>query len=68
MASSSHISTSGGLLNKAFIDNARELGTPQRGFEPHSFALPWSAPPRSPAALSGRLEGVFIEDQGDCTL
>jgi hypothetical protein len=46
-----HITTSGGLISAAFIENIRELGTRQRGIEPESFALPWSPAPKSPAAL-----------------
>jgi hypothetical protein len=46
-----HITTSGGLISAVFIDNIRELDTRQPGTEPESFALPWADPPRSPAAL-----------------
>jgi hypothetical protein len=46
-----HITTSGGLISAAFIDNIRELDSRQRGTEPASFALPWADPPKSPAAL-----------------
>lgn len=46
-----HITTSGGLISTAFIENIRELGTRQRGIEPESFALPWSPAPKSPRAL-----------------
>jgi hypothetical protein len=51
MTQSIHISTSGGLISAAFIENIRELGTRQRGIEPESFALPWQDAPKSPAAL-----------------
>jgi hypothetical protein len=44
-----HITTSGGLISDAFIENIRELGSRQRGVEPTSFALPWLEAPRSPA-------------------
>lgn len=55
----SHITTSGGLISAAFIENVRQPGSRQRGVEPESFALvsatlttrPWAAPPRTPAAL-----------------
>lgn len=46
-----HITTSGGLISAAFVENVRELDTRQRGTEPESFALPWNPGPRSPAAL-----------------
>lgn len=45
------ITTSGGLISTAFIENIRELGTRQRGIEPKSFALPSSPAPKSPRAL-----------------
>ena len=51
MATSTHITTSGGLISTAFIENIRELGTRQRGIEPESFKLPWSEAPKKPAAL-----------------
>ena len=44
-----HITPSGGLISAAFIGTIRELDSRQRGTEPESFALPWAAPPRSPA-------------------
>jgi len=46
-----HITTSGGLISAAFVENVREPGSRQRGVEPESFALPWAEPPKSPAAL-----------------
>jgi hypothetical protein len=63
MATLTHITTSGGLISAAFLDNIREPGSRQRGVEPASFALPatagsprsgaeWGSPaPKSPAAL-----------------
>ena len=51
MASSTHITSSGGLISAAFIENIREPGSRQRGVEPESFALSWSASPSSPTAL-----------------
>ncbi len=51
MNTQSHIDPSGGLMSAAFIENVREPGSRQRGVEPESFALPWSEPPKSPAAL-----------------
>jgi hypothetical protein len=47
----SHITTSGGLISAAFIENVRQPGSRQRGIEPASFALPWAEPPKTPAAL-----------------
>jgi hypothetical protein len=51
MTTPSHITTSGGLISAAFIENIREPSSRQRGVEPDSFALPWSVAPKSPAAL-----------------
>lgn len=51
MTQSTHVTTSGGLISAAFIENIRELGARQRGIEPESFALPWQDAPKSPAAL-----------------
>jgi len=49
--STTHITTSGGLISAAFIENIREPGSRQRGVAPASFALPWSPAPKRPAAL-----------------
>jgi len=46
-----HITASGGLLTASFLENIRQLNTRQRGTEPESFALPWSAAPAGPAAV-----------------
>ena len=59
MTTPTHITTSGGLISAAFIDNIREPSSRQRGVEPASFALgsaalttrPWAEAPKSPAAL-----------------
>ena len=51
MPTPTHITTSGGLISAAFIENVREPGSRQRGVKPASFALPWAEPPKSPAAL-----------------
>ena len=51
MSNSTHISTSGGLISAAFIENVREPGSRQSGVEPASFALPWADPPKNPAAM-----------------
>jgi len=49
--SPTHITTSGGLISAAFIENVREPGSRQRGVEPASFALSWSSAPKNPSAL-----------------
>jgi len=54
MTITTHVTTSGGLIAAAFIENIR-----QPGVEPESFALgsvglttgPWSNPPKSPGDL-----------------
>ena len=59
MTTPTHITTSGGLISAAFIENVREPGSRQRGVESASFALgsatlttrPWAEAPKSPAAL-----------------
>jgi hypothetical protein len=51
MPTPTHIHTSGGVISAAFIENVREPGSRQRGVELESFALPWSEPPKSPAAM-----------------
>jgi len=51
MISPTHITTSGGLISAAFIENVREPGSRQRGVKPTSFALPWTKAPKNPAAL-----------------
>ncbi len=55
MTALTHITTSGGLISAAFIENVREAGSRQRRVKPVSFALPWSAAPKSPAALGTHL-------------
>jgi|GEM_PF-4208373 hypothetical protein len=42
MSSPTHITTSGGLISAAFIENIRQAGSRQRGVELASFALPWA--------------------------
>ena len=71
MTLQSHITTSGGLISAAFIENIREPGSRQRGVEPSSFALPatkgsprsgaeWGAPPpKSPAALEEAIAAAW---------
>ncbi|MCP4535873.1 MAG: N-6 DNA methylase [Chloroflexi bacterium] len=51
MTTPTHITTSGGLISAAFIENVREPGSRQRGVKPVSFALPWADAPKSPAVL-----------------
>jgi len=55
MTTPTHITTSGGLISAAFIENVRQPGSRQRGVEPESFALPWAEPPRSAATLEERI-------------
>jgi hypothetical protein len=59
MNQSSHITTSGGLISAAFVENVRELGTRQRGTEPESFALPWAEAPKNPAGLEETIATVW---------
>jgi hypothetical protein len=42
-----HITTSGGLISAAFIENVREVGSRQRGVEPALFAIGRGASTRS---------------------
>ncbi len=51
MTTPTHITTSGGLISAAFIENIREPGSRQRGVEPSSFALPWAEAPKSPTVM-----------------
>ena len=57
--STTHITTSGGLISAAFVENIRELGTRQRGIEPESFDLPWSAAPKNPAGLEETIAAAW---------
>jgi hypothetical protein len=59
MTTLTHITTSGGLISAAFIENVREPDSRQRGVEPESFALPWAKPPRSPAALEESIAAAW---------
>ncbi|MBC7251087.1 MAG: hypothetical protein H5T62_12480 [Anaerolineae bacterium] len=59
MTTSTHITTSGGLISAAFIENIREPGSRQRGVEPESFALPWAEAPKSPAALEEAIAAAW---------
>jgi hypothetical protein len=64
MPTSTHITTSGGLISAAFIENVREPGSRQRGVKPASFALPWAEPPKNPAALEETIAtawGLLLE-------
>lgn len=55
MSQTSHISTSGGLISTAFIENIRQARTNQRGTQPDTYELPWQEAPNSPAALEARI-------------
>ena len=57
--SPTHVTTSGGLISAAFIENVREPGSRQRGVEPASFALPWSSAPKNPSALEETIAAVW---------
>ena len=46
-----HVTTSGGLISAAFIETVRGSGSRQRGVETKSFSLPWAAAPRNAAAM-----------------
>jgi hypothetical protein len=67
VATPTHITTSGGLISAAFIENIRELGTRQRGIEPESFALPWNPAPKSSAALEETIASAWelLEERWD---
>ncbi|RLC92965.1 MAG: restriction endonuclease, partial [Chloroflexi bacterium] len=60
-----HITTSGGLISAAFIENVREVGSRQRGVKPVSFAIgrgasaPWADAPKSPAALEETIAAAW---------
>jgi hypothetical protein len=54
-----HIHTSGGLISAASIENIHEPGSRQRGVEPESFALPWSEPPKSLAAMKDTIAAAW---------
>ena len=45
MTTPTHITTSGGLISAAFIENVRGPVSRQRGTEPESFALPIAGSP-----------------------
>ena len=53
-----HITTSGGLISAAFIDNIRELETQQPGTEPESFAMPGTPPTPSRGALEDDIAAI----------
>jgi len=54
-----HITTSGGLISAAFIENIRELDTRQPGTEPESFAMPGRPPTPSPGALEDEIGAAY---------
>ncbi len=49
--SASYITTSGGLISQAFIENIRGPESKQRGMEPERFELPWATHPKTSAKL-----------------
>jgi hypothetical protein len=55
MSTTSHISTSGGLISTAFVENIRQAQTNQRGTQPDTFALPGEDAPKSPAVLEATI-------------
>lgn len=48
MSQTSHISTSGGLISTAFIENIRQARTNQRGAQPDTFGLRLEGAPEAP--------------------
>ena len=59
VTTSTHITTSGGLISAAFVENIREPGSRQRGVEPSSFAFKDTPPPKSPAALEDTIAAAW---------
>ncbi|MGC9523588.1 MAG: Eco57I restriction-modification methylase domain-containing protein, partial [Anaerolineae bacterium] len=59
MPDTSHITTSGGLISTAFIENIREVSTRQAGTEPATFDLPWSAAPANTSALEAQIAAAW---------
>jgi hypothetical protein len=55
MSQTSHITTSGGLISTAFIENIRQAQTNQRGTQPDTYSLPWQEAPKSPAVLEAKI-------------
>ncbi|MEW5956539.1 MAG: hypothetical protein AB1801_02365 [Chloroflexota bacterium] len=63
MSTTTHISTSSGLISTAFIENIRQAQTNQRGTQPDTYELPWQESPtlrqaqdkKSPAALEAKI-------------
>jgi hypothetical protein len=62
-----HITTSGGLISAAFVESVRELNARRAGLEPDSFALPWQEPPRTPATLEDEIATAWelLREQWD---
>jgi len=57
--STTHITTSGGLISAAFIDNIREPRTRQPGTGPESFAMPGRPPTPSRGALEDDIGAAY---------
>jgi hypothetical protein len=63
MTTTFHISTSGGLISAAFIENIRQAQTNQRGAQPDTYGISWQDAPtlrqaqdkKSPAVLEARI-------------
>ncbi|MCG3207810.1 MAG: hypothetical protein FOGNACKC_01410 [Anaerolineae bacterium] len=55
MSPTTHITTSGGLISTAFIENIRQPQTNQRGAQPDTYGLLRQAVPKSPAALEAAI-------------
>ncbi|MFW6115920.1 MAG: Eco57I restriction-modification methylase domain-containing protein, partial [Chloroflexota bacterium] len=54
-----HITSSGGLISAAFIQNIRELDSHQPGTEPESFSMPGRPPTPSRAALEDDIAAAW---------
>ena len=48
MTTTTHISTSGGLISTTFSENIRQAWTNQRGTQPDTFGLPREEAPEDP--------------------
>jgi type I restriction-modification system DNA methylase subunit len=57
--SSSHITTSGGLLTQSFIDGIREESTDRPHTSPSSFDVPWEEAPSTQRKLEDDIAGAW---------
>ena len=57
--SSSHITTSGGLLTQSFIDGIREESTDRPHTSPSSFDVPWEKAPSTQRKLEDDIAGAW---------